>query len=191
MSFMWLPGKDEAETCTKWCRVVHLPKEESFQLPWKHKHRPSVYPGCYKSLSSARSMNILGSNLTITSTETWIYSQCYLSRNMRGYDCFVFFMTWANSCSGTREGNWGSPLSLRSLFPGSFVREQDTGQEMTCWLAAIIIQAYCSEQVVQLVYNNSSWTIIKDVLIPKSVSKRKKFTKKNTFIKIYLRLKLY
>lgn len=65
-----------------------------------------------------------------------------------------FLMTWANSCSGTREGNWGSPLSLRSLFPGSFVREQDTGEEMTCWLAAIIIQAYCSEQVVQLVYNN-------------------------------------
>lgn len=165
-------------------------ERRKFSASLETQTQTSVYPGCYKSHSSARSMNILGSNLTITPTETWIYSQCYLSRNMRGYDCF-FLMAWANSCSGTREGNWGSPLSLRSLFPGSFVRGQETGQEMTCWLAAIIIQAYCSEQVVQLVYNNSSWTIIKDVLIPKSVSKRKKFTKKNTFIKICLRLKLY
>lgn len=94
MLFMWLPGKDEApesETCTKWCPAVHLQKEESFQLPWKHKHRLSVYPGSCKSHSSARSTNILGSNLTITSTETWIYSQCYLSRNMRGCD---FFFLW-------------------------------------------------------------------------------------------------
>lgn len=41
--------------------------------------------------------------------------------------------------SGTREGNWGSPQSLTSLFPGSFVQEQDTDEEMTWWLAAIVI----------------------------------------------------
>ena len=53
-----------------------------------------------------------------------------------------------NSCSGTREGNWGSPLSSTSLFPGSFVQEQETDEEMTLWLHTIVIHVYCSEQVV-------------------------------------------
>lgn len=63
---------------------------------------------------------------------------------MRGYVSFPR----AIPCSGTREGNWGSPLSLTSLFPGSFVQEQDTDEEMTWWLAAIVIGPYCSEHVV-------------------------------------------
>lgn len=61
----------------------------------------------------------------------WIYITHYL----RGCGSF--------SCAEKCAGNGASPPRFY------FVHEQDTDEERTCWLCAIIIQMYCSEHVVR------------------------------------------
>lgn len=44
------------------------------------------------------------------------------------------FSAWAKYCSG----NWGSPLTSTSVFPGFYVWGQDTEGETTWWLTAFV-----------------------------------------------------
>lgn len=52
-------------------------------------------------------------------------------------------------CLGTKEGNWGSPLSSTSVFPVFYVCEQDTEVGNDLVAQCLRHPTYCFEHVVE------------------------------------------
>lgn len=137
------PGKEEAperRTGTKLFPVVHLQREESVFSFHGNAKSHLVFPEerVIVTHPGKQSFKLL---LLFHCRHHYAFTCCCLSGRVRGCGSFPR--------AGTREGNWGSPLSLTSLFPGSFVLR--TGCR---WGSDLV--AYCSEHVVRCsVY----WTI--------------------------------
>lgn len=94
-----------------------------------------------KRVALAVIVRIIVQEVFFKRTNAWEY---YL-KNVEVYtgEDMVFF------CSGTKEGNWGSPLSSTSVFPVFYVCEQDIEVGNDLVAQCLRHPTYCFEHVVE------------------------------------------